>query len=118
MEVEGVVVNDTVSYAGGSTSQRACPICSRNLQVSYKDVLILDQFVSKKTGKILPRRVTGVCTKQHRQLEDCIDKAQKSGLLPPPDLSSIPLPPKDMRLPQGTFHTFYRSNTRGTKRKE
>ncbi|XP_071962349.1 large ribosomal subunit protein mL66-like [Antedon mediterranea] len=59
----------------------ACPICRLNLRVTYKDVLILKQFV-KEDGSMLPKRVTGVCNKQHNILVECIKRANKSGLLP------------------------------------
>lgn len=44
----------------------------------FQDVLILEQFVAKN-GEMLPRRITGLCVKQHRLLKDCIDKSQKAG---------------------------------------
>ena len=64
-----------------------CPICSRNLTFTYKDVLLLAQFISPE-GNILNRRVTGVCRKQQRKLEKAIEIARRLGLIPrkPPAL--------------------------------
>ncbi|XP_028396163.1 uncharacterized protein LOC114520141 [Dendronephthya gigantea] len=64
-----------------------CPICSRNLKFTYKDVLLLAQFISPE-GHILNRRVTGVCRKQQRKLEKSIEISRRMGLIPrkPPAL--------------------------------
>ncbi|XP_015752152.1 PREDICTED: uncharacterized protein LOC107331971 isoform X1 [Acropora digitifera] len=58
-----------------------CPICSRDITFTYKDVLFLSQFMSPR-GYILNRRVTGVCRKQQRKLEKAIKISQRLGLLP------------------------------------
>jgi len=58
-----------------------CPICSRDITFTYKDVLFLSQFMSPK-GYILNRRETGVCRKQQRKLEKAIKISQRLGLLP------------------------------------
>ncbi|XP_072013376.1 large ribosomal subunit protein mL66-like [Amphiura filiformis] len=59
----------------------ACPICSRNLKVTYKDVLILSQFINPQGG-LLPRRLTGVCKKQQDHLAKCLHQAHITGLIP------------------------------------
>ncbi|CAH3111867.1 unnamed protein product [Porites lobata] len=58
-----------------------CPICSRDITFTYKDVLFLSQFMSPR-GYILNRRETGVCRKQQRKLEKAIKISQRLGLLP------------------------------------
>ncbi|XP_068682640.1 small ribosomal subunit protein bS18-like isoform X1 [Montipora foliosa] len=58
-----------------------CPICSRDITFTYKDVLFLSQFMSPR-GYIINRRVTGVCRKQQRKLEKAIKISQRLGLLP------------------------------------
>ncbi|XP_032232650.1 uncharacterized protein LOC5508019 isoform X1 [Nematostella vectensis] len=58
-----------------------CPICSRNIIFSYKDVLFLSQFLSPE-GNLLNRRQTGVCKKQQLKLENAIKLSRRLGLLP------------------------------------
>ncbi|KAJ8045925.1 39S ribosomal protein S18a, mitochondrial [Holothuria leucospilota] len=106
--VEGVKTDVGEKLHEVNNPLNACPICSRNLMVTYRDVLILEQFVAKN-GEILPRRITGLCVKQHRLLRDCIDKSQKAGLLPPPDISKREPPPEDMRIPKGSFNVYFRT---------
>ncbi|XP_033125955.1 39S ribosomal protein S18a, mitochondrial-like [Anneissia japonica] len=83
----------------------ACPICRLNLKVTYKDVLILSQFI-KEDGSMLPKRITGVCSKQHLNLVECIKRAHKAGLLPDhKPKEKMVLPPgiqgkKRIRLPR------------------
>jgi len=47
----------------------------------YKDVKMLRRFVSD-TGKILPRRVTGLSAKMHRKVTREIKRARSINLLP------------------------------------
>ena len=54
---------------------------TRNLNISYRDVEILERFVSK-TGKILPRRVTGANARIQRQLAREIKCSRMISLLP------------------------------------
>jgi small subunit ribosomal protein S18 len=49
--------------------------------VNYKDVETLSKFTSE-TGKILPRRVTGVSAKLHRRVTREIKRARTCNLLP------------------------------------
>ena len=49
--------------------------------VNYKDVRLLAQFVSE-SGKITPRRLTGVCTPHQRRLSRAIKQARNIALLP------------------------------------
>ncbi|XP_053238845.1 39S ribosomal protein S18a, mitochondrial isoform X1 [Podarcis raffonei] len=60
-----------------------CPICRWNLKhkYSYEDVLLLSQFITSE-GRMLPRRVTGLCTEEHRKVEVCVKMAHRAGLLP------------------------------------
>ena len=50
-------------------------------QVNYKNVEILEKFTTE-TGKILPRRVTGVSAKLHRKVTREIKRARTCNLLP------------------------------------
>jgi small subunit ribosomal protein S18 len=50
-------------------------------RVSYKNPEILTKFTSE-TGKILPRRVTGVSAKMHRKISREIKRARAVNILP------------------------------------
>nr|YP_009532706.1 ribosomal protein S18 [Pedobesia claviformis]AYC65326.1 ribosomal protein S18 [Pedobesia claviformis] len=55
-----------------------------NLKVKnldYKNVLLLRKFITPE-GKILPRRLTKVTAKQHRQICRCIKRARIMSLVP------------------------------------
>ncbi len=49
--------------------------------IDYKDVDLLRKFVTER-GKILPRRITGLTSKQQRDLTTAIKRARLLALLP------------------------------------
>jgi small subunit ribosomal protein S18 len=49
--------------------------------IDYKDVELLSKFLTEQ-GKILPRRVTGLTTKQQARLTKAVKKARVISLLP------------------------------------
>ena len=50
--------------------KKVCKFCVEKIDsVNYKDVRLLGQFVAE-SGKIVPRRLTGVCTPHQRRLAD------------------------------------------------
>lgn len=49
--------------------------------IDYKDVELLSKFLTEQ-GKILPRRVTGLTTKQQTRLTKEVKKARILALLP------------------------------------
>ncbi|KAF5280865.1 hypothetical protein FQR65_LT03014 [Abscondita terminalis] len=59
----------------------SCPICSTGLNIKHTDVLILSQFI-RSDGCMLPRRITGLCTKQQKRMSTLVTMAQKAGLMP------------------------------------
>lgn len=62
--------------------KKVCVFCAdKSIVIDYKDVDKLKKFVSEK-GKILPRRVTGVCAKHQREVTVAIKRARHIGLLP------------------------------------
>lgn len=62
--------------------KKVCMFCAdKNLVIDYKDVDRLKKFVSEK-GKILPRRVTGLCAKHQREVTTAIKRARHIALLP------------------------------------
>ena len=52
-----------------------------NQDLNYKNILLLRKFISPE-GKILPRRLTGLTTKQQRKISKAIKNARIMGFLP------------------------------------
>ncbi|MBQ9267791.1 MAG: 30S ribosomal protein S18 [Clostridia bacterium] len=62
--------------------KKVCMYCAdKNLVIDYKEADKLKKFVSEK-GKILPRRVTGLCAKHQREMTTAIKRARHIALLP------------------------------------
>jgi small subunit ribosomal protein S18 len=62
--------------------KKVCKFCTEKIEaVNYKDVRLLSQFVAE-SGKIVPRRLTGVCTPHQRRLSLAIKQARNIALLP------------------------------------
>ena len=62
--------------------KKVCKFCVEKIDsVNYKDVRLLGQFVAE-SGKIVPRRLTGVCTPHQRRVADAIKQARNIALLP------------------------------------
>jgi small subunit ribosomal protein S18 len=49
--------------------------------IDYKDDRTLGRFITDH-GKILPSRLSGVCSRHQRQLSTCIKRARYLALLP------------------------------------
>ena len=49
--------------------------------IDYKDVDLLKKFITDR-GKILPRRLTGLTSKQQRDLTNAVKRARIIALLP------------------------------------
>jgi len=54
---------------------------TRGLEIDYRKPEILQKFISK-TGKILPRRMTGASAKVQRRIAKEIKRARMANLLP------------------------------------
>ncbi len=62
--------------------KKVCKFCVEKIDsINYKDVRLLSGFVAE-SGKIVPRRLTGVCTPHQRRLTDAIKQARNIALLP------------------------------------
>ena len=62
--------------------KKVCKFCTEKIDaVSYRDVRLLQGFVAER-GKIVPRRLTGVCTTHQRRLTRAIKQARNIALLP------------------------------------
>ena len=62
--------------------KKVCRFCVEKIDdINYKDVKMLHAFVAER-GKIVPRRISGVCAPHQRRLTDAIKKARNIALLP------------------------------------
>jgi small subunit ribosomal protein S18 len=62
--------------------KKVCKFCVEKIDsINYKDVRLLAQFVAE-SGKIVPRRLSGVCTPHQRRLSLAIKQARNIALLP------------------------------------
>lgn len=62
--------------------KKVCAFCQAKAEViDYKDINTLKKYISEG-GKILPRRMTGVCSKHQRVLAKAIKRARIADLLP------------------------------------
>ena len=62
--------------------KKVCKFCVEKIDaIDYKDYRTLGQFVAE-SGKIVPRRLTGVCTPHQRRLSTAIKLARNIALLP------------------------------------
>ena len=62
--------------------KKVCLFCVEHIEdIDYKDIAKLRRFVTEK-GKIIPRRMSGVCAKHQRSLAVAIKRARVMGLLP------------------------------------
>src|SRR5260221_301407 len=82
-----------ISTAGGNKAvatnkkqyfrrKKVCRFCTERVDdINYKDIRMLSSFVAER-GKIVPRRISGVCAPHQRRLSDAIKKARNIALLP------------------------------------
>lgn len=62
--------------------KKVCIFCVDKIDsVDYKDVAKLRKYITEK-GKIVPRRMSGVCAKHQRIVTEAIKRAREMALLP------------------------------------
>ena len=62
--------------------RKVCAFCQAKVdEIDYKDVNTLKKYITEG-GKILSRRMTGVCAKHQRVLAKAIKRARVAALLP------------------------------------
>jgi len=62
--------------------KKVCKFCVEKIEdINYKDYRLLGQFVAE-SGKIVPRRLTGVCSPHQHRLSSAIKMARNIALLP------------------------------------
>jgi small subunit ribosomal protein S18 len=61
---------------------KQCPFCESGIRyVNYKDDGTLRRLVTEQ-GKLLPRRMTGMCARHQRQVGTAVKRARYLALLP------------------------------------
>jgi small subunit ribosomal protein S18 len=61
--------------------KKVCKFCTEKIDsISYRDVRLLQGFVAER-GKIIPRRLSGVCTRHQRRLSLAIKQSRNIALL-------------------------------------
>ena len=62
--------------------KKVCKFCTEKIDgIDYKDYRLLGQFIAE-SGRIVPRRLSGVCTPHQRRLSRAIKQARNIALLP------------------------------------
>ncbi len=62
--------------------KKVCYFCKNNQDVvDYKDVKLLRRYM-KESGKIIPKRLNGSCSKHQRMIASAIKRARNIALLP------------------------------------
>ncbi len=62
--------------------RKVCRFCiNSDMELSYKNPDVLLNYVTER-GKIIPRRISGVCSKHQRELSREIKRARTIALLP------------------------------------
>jgi len=63
-------------------TKRICKICEKGeIYIDYKDDKRLMRFTTEQ-GKIIPRRISGTCTKHQRMLVRTIKRARQLAIIP------------------------------------
>lgn len=61
--------------------RKFCRFCSEKTEfIDYKDIKVLRSYLTER-GKILSRRMTGVCARHQRELTEAIKRARSVALL-------------------------------------
>ncbi|KAI3413547.1 hypothetical protein GPALN_011037 [Globodera pallida] len=74
-------VTETTLTQQKSPDDCSCSLCNVPVDITYKDVLILEQFM-RLDGTVFPQELTGLCHEQQQRLERCVMQAHWSGLFP------------------------------------
>jgi small subunit ribosomal protein S18 len=62
--------------------KKVCRFCVEKVDdINYKDVRMLSSFLTER-AKIIPRRLSGVCTPHQKRLAEAIKQARSIALVP------------------------------------
>ena len=79
---EAVAPKEGKKFVKRIPRKKVCAFCQNKVDaIDYKDINTLKKYVTEG-GKILPRRMTGVCAKHQRVLATAIKRARLVDLLP------------------------------------
>lgn len=74
--------SDKSSYKNKKMKKKACSFCvDKVMDIDYKDIAKYRRMLSER-AKILPRRITGTCSKHQRQLTIAVKRARHIALIP------------------------------------
>lgn len=62
------------------SEKKFCPKCTLGLDIKHTDVLILKQYL-RSDGTMMPRRVTGLCAVQQKNIGTMVLMARRAGAL-------------------------------------
>lgn len=66
----------------GPPRRKVCPFCAdKNARIDYKNPAMVKRFVTER-GKIVPRRISGMCAKHQRAVALAIRRARHIALIP------------------------------------
>ncbi len=81
-EVAGAPSKEGKKFVKRIPRRKVCAFCQNHVDaIDYKDINTLKKYITEG-GKILPRRMTGVCAKHQRVLATAIKRARLVDLLP------------------------------------
>ena len=82
--------------------KKVCTFCVEKIDmIDYKRADILSQFVQER-GKILPRRMTGVCSRHQRWLGVALKRARNIALMPFAGSAAGTQAPRVVEAPKAT----------------
>ena len=62
--------------------KKVCKFCVEKIDhIDYKETRLLSQFIPER-GKILPRRISGVCAPHQRKLMEALKRARNIAFIP------------------------------------
>lgn len=68
--------------ARGFTRRKVCRFCAdKELKIDYKDAANIKYFITER-GKIIPRRISGNCSRHQREMSTAIKRARVLALVP------------------------------------
>ena len=72
--------SDMVKRLGRGSRRTVCWFCENEVVPDYKSVEVMKSFLSPR-GKILSRKITGICAKHQRSLSSAIKIARHLALI-------------------------------------
>jgi len=70
--------------------RKVCRFCAdKSIVIDYKEPRTLRYFISER-GKIIPRRISGNCSKHQREISEAIKRARNIALLPIASTHAMP----------------------------